>query len=353
MKALRFHNQRDLRVEQVGPPEAPAGDTVVVRVSYCGICGTDLHEYLAGPIFVPRSPHPATGAKLPVILGHEFSGVIESCGPEVKGFKIGDRVAILPHIMTKGEFYARRNLGQFSPTVALVGLSWHWGGMGQYVAVPEENLVPLPAGVSDLQGALLEPSAVAVNAVDEAQLRVGETVLITGAGPIGALTALAARMAGVTRIFVYDPNEARLARLKEFDGLRLFSGPSENLLTAIARETEAGVDAAIECAGHISAFNLCVEALRHVGRLALVGLFTEKQEVDLFRLCEKGIRLLGCLGNDITIGPRLARMIESGEFPVERMVTGIIKLEDAIEQGFDVLAKPGTDHLKILIDMRE
>ena len=143
-----------------------------------------------------------------------------------------------------------------------------------------------------------------------------------------------------------------MAHLEQFDDLRLFGGSPKEVLKAIARETEAGVDAAIECAGHLSAFDLCVDALRHVGTLALVGLFMDRQSVDLFRLCEKGIRLMGCLGNDITIGPRLASMIGSGNFPVETAVTGTTFLHEAVENGFDVLAAPGTDHLKILIDMR-
>ena len=352
MKALRFHGKGDLRIDEVAPPTTPTDDDVTVRVSYCGICGTDLHEYLAGPVFIPTEPHPATGAAAPMILGHEFSAVVEETGPDVSGFRTGDRVAILPHLMTRGDYYARRNLGQFSPIVGLVGLSWHWGGMGERVEVPEENLVLLPDNVSDLQGALLEPSAVAVNAIDEAELRVGQSVLITGAGPIGALTALAARASGASRIFVYDPNKRRLAHLERFDDLRLFGGSPEEVLDAISRETEAGVDAAIECAGHLAAFDLCVDALRHVGTLALVGLFMERQPVDLFRLCEKGIRLMGCLGNDITNGPRLTAMIGSGGFPVETMVTDVISLDEAVEKGFDALARPGTDHLKILIDMR-
>ena len=352
MRALRFHGRGDLRIDEVAPPEAPTADNVTVRVSYCGICGTDLHEYLAGPVFIPTSPHPATGAMAPMILGHEFSAVVEETGPEVAGFRAGDRVAVLPHLMTKGDYYARRNLGQFSPIVGLVGLSWHWGGMGEHVVVPEENLVLLPDDVSDLQGALLEPTAVAVNAIDEAGLRVGQTVLITGAGPIGALTALAARAAGASKVFVHDPNGRRLAHLERFDGLTLFGGPPEEVLDSIARETEAGVDAAIECAGRLAAFDLCVEAIRHVGTLALVGLFTERQPVDLFRLCEKGIRLMGCLGNDITIGPRLTAVIGREDFPVESMVTGTISLDEAVGKGFDALAAPGTGHLKILIDMR-
>ncbi|MCY3880267.1 MAG: alcohol dehydrogenase catalytic domain-containing protein [Rhodobacteraceae bacterium] len=352
MKALRFHGRGDLRIEEVAPPAAPSGGNVKVRVAYCGICGTDLHEYLAGPVFVPTEPHPSTGAAAPMILGHEFSAVVEEIGPDVSGFKAGDRVAILPHLMPKGDYYVRRNLGQFSPAVGLVGLSWHWGGMGEHAVVPEENLVLLPDAVSDLQGALLEPLAVAVNAIDEAGLRVGQSVLITGAGPIGALTAFAARAAGAARIFVHDPNRRRLAQLERFDDFRLFSGPPAEVLNAISGETEAGVDVAIECAAQIAAYDLCVDALRHVGVLALVGLFVEKQPVDLFRLCEKGVRLIGCLGNDITMGPRLVAMIESGSLPVETVVTGVIPLDEAVENGFDVLARPGTDQMKILVNLR-
>ncbi len=176
-----------------------------------------------------------------------------------------DRVAVVPHLMTKGDYHARRNLDQFSPIVGFDGLSWHWGGMGEHVVVPEENLVLLLDDVSDLQGALLEPLAVAVNAIDEAGLRVGQTVLITGAGPIGAVTALVARASGAAKVFVYEPNKHRLAHLERFDDLRLFGASPEEVLDAIARETEAGVDLAIECAGHPAAFDLCVDALRHVG----------------------------------------------------------------------------------------
>lgn len=286
-----------------------------------------------------------------MILGHELSAVVDAVGPDVTEVSVGDRVAVLPHLTAPTDFYARRNLGQFSPQVGLVGLSWHWGGMGERVSLPQANLVRLPDTVSNMQGALLEPFAVAVNAVDEVGLRVGETVLVTGAGPIGILTVLAARAAGAGRIFVYEPNAARLDHLKDLEDVRLFNGSTEQVLAAISEETEAGVDAAIECAGHIAAFDLCVEALRHVGTLALVGLFGARQPVDLFRLCEKGVRLHGCLGNDSTIGPRLTTLIANGQIPVERLVTGCIRLEDAVTEGFEALATAGTHHQKILIDM--
>lgn len=353
MKALRFHKARDLRLEDVAPPAPPRADEVIIDVSQCGICGTDIHEYLSGPHILPATPHPVTGARIPIILGHEFSGVVSAIGPEVTGLAPGDRVAILPHLMQRGDYYVRRNLGQFSPTTGLVGLTWHWGGMGEQVMVPQENVVKLPDEVSDDQGAMLEPAAVAVNAIDHARITAGSTVLITGAGPIGALTALAARAAGAARIFVHEPNEGRLKPLRAFDGLTLFSGPPGEVLDAVRSATDqgVGVDAAIECAGHPAALDLCIAATRCTGILAQVGFYARKPEVDMFRICEKGLHLIGCWGNDITLGPRLVAMIASGKFPVETLVTGRVALGRAVADGFEALTAPGNDHIKILIDL--
>ena len=353
MRAIRFHARKDLRLEEVTAPEAPTWDEVLLRITYCGICGTDLHEFLHGPIILPQSPHPISGAAIPIILGHEFSATVVEAGPDAKGLSPGDRVAVLPHLMQRGDWYVRRNLGQFSPSTGLVGLTWHWGGMGELAIVPAENVVPLPSSVSDIQGAMIEPAAVALNAIDETGLRPGDTVLITGAGPIGALTALAARAAGASRIYVHDPNAGRIARLQAQAGLTLFDGGPEEVLARIADETDqaVGVDVAIECAGHASALDLCLDAIRRKGRVAVVGLIGGKTPVDLFKVCEKGVGLTGTWGNDITIGPRLIAMMESGRFPVEDLVTGIVPLEQAITEGFGALARPGCDQLKILVDM--
>ena len=353
MKALRFYKARDLRIEDVAPPGPPGPNDVVLKIINCGICGTDLHEYLAGPILVPVEPHPFTGAKLPVILGHEFSASVQATGSAVTTVKVGDRVAVLPHLMKPGDYYTRRNIGQFSPQTGLVGLSWFWGGMGEYAAVPEQNVVRLPDNVSSEQGAILEPSAVAVNAIDNAGVSAGSTVLITGAGPIGALTALAAKAAGARAIYVYEPNAGRRTRVEALGGLTVLGGAAAEVLEAVRSQSDSGVgvDAAIECAGHQAALDLCIDAVKRTGIVAQVGLFVDTPKVDMFKLCEKGIRLVGCWGNDITLGPRLVGMIASGRFPVERIVTGRVRLADAVTGGFDELAKPGNDHLKILIDV--
>ncbi|MFT4728002.1 MAG: (R,R)-butanediol dehydrogenase/meso-butanediol dehydrogenase/diacetyl reductase [Granulosicoccus sp.] len=354
MRALRFHAQRDLRIEEVAEPVAPTGEEVLLDIIYCGICGTDVHEYNSGPIILPVKPHPVSGAALPIILGHEFSAVVAEVGPEVSTVQPGERVAILPHLMMKDDYFVRRNLGQFSPNTGLVGLTWHWGGMGQRAMVPADNLVKLPDNVTDIQGAMLEPTAVAINAIDETRFSAGQTMLVVGAGPIGALTALAARAAGASKVYIYDPNEARLAHLAKFPEFSVFCGDPGEILSIIADETEAGtgVDVAVECAGHSSALDLCIEATKRTGHVALVGLITGRTPVDLFKVCEKGLRVIGCWGNDFTLGSRLVAMIESGRLPVESLVTGIVTLDRAISDGFDVLSEAQNDHLKILIDMR-
>jgi (R,R)-butanediol dehydrogenase/meso-butanediol dehydrogenase/diacetyl reductase len=89
MKALRFHNARDLRLDEVSPPQEPLADQVVLKVLQCGICGADLHEYVAGPIMLPVKPHPENGAKIPIILGHEFSATVTSVGPTATATKPG------------------------------------------------------------------------------------------------------------------------------------------------------------------------------------------------------------------------------------------------------------------------
>jgi len=176
-------------------------------------------------------------------------------------------------------------------------------------------------------------------------------VLITGAGPIGALTALAARATGAAKIFVYEPSPGRRARLQAFEGISVSGASQEELLTVIAAETDSGVgvDAAIECAGHHAALDLCIAATKRTGTIAQVGLFVEPPKVDMFKLCEKGLRLVGCWGNDITLGNRLVALIASGKYPVEKIITGRVSLEDAVSKGFEVLTARGNDHLKILI----
>ena len=153
MKALRFYGRRDLRVEDVAAPKMCGPRQVIVKVGWCGICGTDLHEYVTGPIFMPRLQ----------ILGHEFSGRVVEVGSELKEYREGDRVAIQPIVAPRDDYYSVRGLGHLSERKAFVGIrDWAWGGMGEYAMLNDYNVFKLPDSVSDEQGALLEPAAVAL-----------------------------------------------------------------------------------------------------------------------------------------------------------------------------------------------
>lgn len=266
MQALRFHAKRDLRLEEVETPKEPGPGQVVIRNRFVGICGTDLHEYASGPIFIPTAPHPFTGVTGPQTLGHEFGGQVVAVGPGVKSVTTGDRVSVQPLIMPRaGEYYADRGLYQLSDVLALVGLSWGSGGVAEYALLNEYNVIKVDPALSDEEAALVEPTAVVVYACDRGGVQAGNSVLVTGAGPIGILCLLAARAAGATQLFVSDPNRARLKLAEEAAPGVIAIDPTKESVGDIVREqTEAGVgcDVAIECVGNEHALKACVDAVR-------------------------------------------------------------------------------------------
>src|SRR5438105_1639560 len=274
VRALRFHAARDLRIEEVPEPREPNAGEVVVRVVTCGICGTDLHEYVAGPIVTPVEPHPLTGAQNPQILGHELSGEVVAVGPSVSRVAVGDRVAIMPLAYCGHCAYCSRGLQHLCATMGCVGLSHAWGGMAELATVAEYQVVRLPDGVSYRQGALIEPTAVAAYGVERGGVKPGDRVLVTGAGPIGALAALCARGAGASTVYVSEPNPAPRARAEALGVATALDPTSIDVPEFLHEETGGlGVDVAIECSGHLAGFVAAVKSLRKRGTLAQTGLF--------------------------------------------------------------------------------
>src|SRR5438132_13646017 len=255
MRALRFHSARDLRIDDVPEPPAAAAGEVVVRVATCGICGTDLHEYMAGPIVTPVEPHPLTGAQNPQILGHEFAGDVVAIGPGVTRVAEGDRVAIMPLAYCGHCAYCRRGLQHLCATMGCVGLSHPWGGMAELATVAEYQVVRLPESVSYRQGALIEPTAFAAYGVERAGVGPGDRVLVTGAGPLGALAALCAHSAGAATVYISEPNPARRARAETLGVATVLDPQSVDVPELLHDETDGlGVDVAIECSGRPNGF---------------------------------------------------------------------------------------------------
>ncbi len=353
MKAVRFHNKRDIRVEDVPEPSEPlAAGQVLVKPIVCGICGTDIHEYIGGPIVTPAKPHVYTGAQNPQILGHEFSAVVEDVGPGVTTVSPGSRVSIQPLIAPRDDYYGKRGLYHLSEKLGCVGLSWAWGGMAEKAVLNDYNVVPIPDGVSDIQGAMIEPAAVALYGVDRGGVRAGSSVLVSGAGPIGALTVLAARAAGASTLFISEPNENRLAKvLKLAPGAIGINPKKDDALAVIRAHTEegVGVDVALECVGLEASLNLCAAAVRRRGTVVQTGLHTRPASIDAMLWALKDITLEATWCYPVQIWPRIASMIEAGILPVEKIITAEIEAEDVVEKGFEELLDPAGRHLKILV----
>jgi (R,R)-butanediol dehydrogenase/meso-butanediol dehydrogenase/diacetyl reductase len=350
MQALRFHTARDLRIEDVSEPSEPADDEVVVKVATCGICGTDLHEFVAGPIVTPVDPHPLTGARNPQILGHEFSGEVVAIGSAVSRVAAGDRVAIMPLAYCGRCPYCTRGLQHLCATMACVGLSHAWGGMAQLATVAEYQIVRLPDGVSYQQGALIEPTAVAAYGVERAGVKPGERVLVTGAGPIGALAALCARAAGASVVYISEPNPARRARAEAL-GVATVLDPTAVDVPGLLREQGGGlgVDVAIECSGHPNGFATAVASLRRRGTLAQTGLFVGEATVEPMLWSLNDLTIVGTWCYWVYDFDRIAAQIAAGDLPVERIVTSNVRLDDAPD-AFARLASGSADEIKVLVD---
>ena len=352
MRAAVFHGDHDIRVEEVPAPASPGRGEVLLRPYWCGICGTDLHEYAMGPIVIPAAPHPLNNSQLPQILGHEFSAEVAEVGAGVTEVAAGQRVSVMPLLYCGTCYYCRRGLNHLCVSMACVGLSFGWGGIAELAVVPASHVSVLPDEVSDLQGALVEPAAVAAYGVDTAGVRPGDTVLVTGAGPIGALAALYASALGA-HVVVSEVNPTRAAMATSLDVGEVVD-PSQVDVTAWIKDRTGGigVDAVIECSGNERALQTAISAVRSAGRISQTGLHTKPASIDPMVLAEHDVTLAGTWCYPVTDWPRIIGLVASGRYPVEKVVTAQIAMDDIVAQGFETLLSPTGDQVKLLVNAR-
>jgi (R,R)-butanediol dehydrogenase/meso-butanediol dehydrogenase/diacetyl reductase len=352
MRAVRFHAARDIRVEDVPEPADPGPHELVLKPRLCGICGTDLHEFMAGPIVTPTEPHPLTGAQNPQILGHEFSADVVAVGDDVTTARPGDRVAVMPLAFCGECYYCVRGDNHLCVRMGCVGLSWAWGGLGSLASVNEYQVAVLPSALSYEQGALIEPAAVAVYGIERGGVRPGDSVLITGGGPIGALAALAARAAGAGAVFLSEPNGVRAGKAEALEVTEIFDPSAVNVPEELRRRTGGiGVDVAVECAGNARALEDCVMSTRRGGTVVQTGLHVGPAEVRPMVWSENDLTIAGTWCYHVYDWPRIAAMIERGTFPVERIVTSRVGLEETVPGGFEVLVDPRGSEVKVLVEV--
>ena len=350
MRAARYYGKKDIRVEDVAAAQVREPDDVLIAPSYCGICGTDLHEYAVGPIVTPTSPHPLTGVTLPQILGHEFSARVVEVGPAVRDVRPGDRVAVMPAIVCGRCRYCRRGQGHLCVQFACTGLSAETGGMAELAVIKEYQASRLPDEVSDLEGAVVEPAAVAAYGVERAGVTGGDVVLVTGAGPIGILTAMYATAAGASSVIISEPNPNRSALAEKLD-IGHVVDPTTGALDELVGQLTGGdgVDLAVECSGSTPGLASCIVQTRKRASIVQTGLHTRPATLDAMALSEKDLTLYGSWCWNVTDWPRIIRLIATGQYPVAKAVTAEIPLQDVVDRGFEKLIDPQGDELKVLV----
>lgn len=349
MKAAIFYAAHDIRVEDTEEPGEPMPGEVLIEPAWCGICGTDLHEYTDGPIVTPAEEHPLTGATLPQILGHEYSGTVLSVGEGVDHVHEGDRVAGMPLISCHACYHCVRGDQHLCQTMACTGLSYQWGAIAENAIVPGHQLTLLSDDLSLQQGALIEPAAVALYAVERARLLAGDTVLITGLGPIGALAAMGARALGAGLILAVEPNQHRASRSADYGVDRVLPAGPETADQVMDLTGGVGVDAAIECSGTEAGLNTGVDSVRAKGIVVQAGLHTGLASVDPMKWCLKDLQIQATWAYPVHVWARVGRLIATGRLPVERVISSQIGVDDVVEKGFDRLIDPAGEESKVLV----
>jgi (R,R)-butanediol dehydrogenase/meso-butanediol dehydrogenase/diacetyl reductase len=335
---VRWHGRGDVRVEQVPMAPDPGPGEVRVRVAWCGLCGTDVHEYRSGPFVVPLQPHPVTGQCAPITLGHEVSGWIEAAGAGVTGCAEGDLVGLNALLPCGSCAACDRGDVHLCPIIGHIGMSAE-GGLADLITVPADMVVPAPSGMDSAIAALGEPFAVALHAVRRAGRPHGTECVVLGAGTIGLAVAMLLRRAG-NQVVITDVAESRRRRAAEL-GFEVGSEPRAPVV--------------FECAGAAAAPAAAFGMAERGGLVVLTGLPESPSTIDMSVVVLNEIRVLGSVSH--LAEPDLAPALDflaahAGE--AARLITGRIPLEDTVTKGFDVLAGPdGADHVKILVQVAE
>ncbi len=353
MRAARYHGRENIQVEDINP-QTLSPEQVRLTVDTGGICGSDLHEYTAGPIFVPgENPHPVTEDIAPITMGHEFSGTITAVGDAVTSRSAGESVAVNPVLYCGECRNCERGNYRLCESSGFLGLSGGGGGFAEEIVVDAEKAVPL-GDVPIEYGALVEPLSVGLHAVRQTKINPGDSVAVFGSGPIGISVIQSARAAGADPIIVSEPQDSRRDVATQSGADELLNPMETDVVEQIRSVTDSGVDVAFEVAGVEASFNDAVNSTKPTGETVVVSIWEEAISTELNPIVTSERTVIGTLG--YTAGPRaheefgvVIDMLANGQLDPEPLITDRIGLEKIVDQGFNRLTEPESDQVKILV----
>ncbi len=337
MKAGKYIAPRKVKMVETPKPVVKENEALL-KVSYAGICGTDMMIY--------SGLHPR--AEAPLILGHEFSGVVEEVQKNAY-VKKGDRVAVEPILVCGTCAACQSGNSHVCAQLKYIGIDGD-GGFAEYVTAPLDHLHRMPDTVTDKAAAMLEPLAVAIHTVRRSTLKVGDTVTILGAGPIGLLIALIAERAGAGKIFISDVSPMRLQVAKEL-GFEAVDATKENVVQTVKDYTNnVGADVVFEVAGNQITADQMIECIKFQGQVVVVSVYKEPPTLQLaaMHFREIGLITTRCYqSGDFT---KAIELLGQNKVNVDLLVSHVLPLSK-IQKGFDLMGNPN-ESLKILFDPR-
>ncbi|MFV0339483.1 MAG: L-threonine 3-dehydrogenase [Parachlamydiaceae bacterium] len=328
MKALVKRERKEgLWMEDV--PKPTIGDhDVLIKVKKSSICGTDVHIWKWDAWAQKTIP-------VPMVVGHEFMGMIVEVGSAVKNLKVGQRVSGEGHITCGVCPNCRKGLKHICVNTLGVGVN-RPGSFAEYVSLPAENVFPLPDSIPDELAAIFDPFGNATHTALSFDL-VGEDVLITGAGPIGIMAAAIARHAGARNVVITDLNDQRLQIASTMGATKTVNVGRESL----AEETkklglEFGYTVGLEMSGHPSGLNNLLQNMMHGGKVALLGILPPNTQIDWDLVIFKMLQIKGIYGREIfSTWYKMAHMLESG-LNLSPVITHHFPI-DEFEKGFEIM----------------
>ena len=348
MQAAVLHGVHDLRVESVPVPGPPAPDEVKVQINRVGICGSDVHYWQHGRIgdFVVREP---------MILGHECAGTVVEVGSNVSHLAPGHRVAIepgVPRLSTPAShYYMKKGEYNLCPDIFFFATPPDHGSFCDFVNHRADYCFKLPDGVSLEEGAMIEPLSTGIYAARVAPIGMGDTVVITGAGPIGLMNVLTALAAGAANVIVSDPVEARLTVAREIGATHTVSGHADELKQTVLELTDGrGADIGIEAAGHPSALNAAIGACRAGATIVLIGMPPgDTATININDLIVREIKLRPIFRYNNTF-PTGVNLLSSGKVNVKPLLSKTFTLAQ-VPQAFEYVVAHRDTCVKAVVEV--
>lgn len=335
MNSAIYYGTKDIKLVKKEKPRITK-DNLLIKVMASGICSTDILFYHGNCSYITP----------PVILGHEYSGEVIEVGEDIKDIKKGDRVAVDPNVFCCKCFYCRIGEVHLCENMLTLGVNRD-GGFSQYSLIPSRSALRLEENMTYDEGALLEPVACCIHGLDKLNIQFGDTVILTGSGPIGYIMIQLIKIYGASKIIVVEPMASRRKLAERFGANYALESNYDNVKYITRQIVPNGVDVLVECSGNSIAQENALSLVRKGGKVLFFGCSPENQQISIssYNLNHNEIVLIGSTNNPFS-HVKAIRLISSGKINIKDIISHRIALENIID-AFNMVGTENTG--KIII----